>query len=76
MTISVRTTYNRLETDNFFADLILSARKAAGYTLEQVAITTGLTADEINAIENGSEIESSKVKRLASALRIPHDRLV
>jgi transcriptional regulator with XRE-family HTH domain len=76
MTISVRTTDNRLETDNFFADLILSARKAAGYTLEQVAITTGLTADEINAIENGSEIESSKVKRLASALRIPHDRLV
>ena len=75
MTISIRTPDNSLKTDNFFADLFSAARKAAGYSLEQVAITTGLTTAEISAIESGREAENSKIQRLASALRIPRDNL-
>lgn len=75
MTISVRKPDTSLKTDNFFADLFTSARKAAGYSLEQVAITTGLTTAEISAIEDGREAEDTKVQRLAVALRIPRESL-
>lgn len=73
MTISIRTTEHSSKTEKFFADLFVTARKAAGYTLEQVAITSGLTAAEIIAIESGREFEDGKIRRLATALRIPSD---
>lgn len=73
MTISLRNVEANAKTENLFADLISSARKATGYTLEQLAITSGLTTAEISAIENGRETEEAKIRRLASALRIPHE---
>lgn len=76
MTISVRTPENGQQTNNYFADIITSARKTAGYTLEQVAITSGLTAAEISAIESGKDFEDAKIRRLAFALKIPHENLV
>lgn len=73
MTISIRSTEHSSKSDNFFADLFVTARKSAGYTLEQLAITTGLTTAEITAIENGKDTQSAKVARLASVLRISQD---
>jgi transcriptional regulator with XRE-family HTH domain len=75
MTISVRRPENGQKTDNYFAEIITSARKTAGYTLEQVAITSGLTAAEISAIESGKDIEDGKIRRLALALKIPRENL-
>jgi len=49
------------------AAAITEARQAIGYTLEQVAVTTGLTVDEITAIENGEGIGHGQLQRIASA---------
>ncbi|MDO1582075.1 helix-turn-helix domain-containing protein [Rhizobium oryzicola] len=53
------------------AQTIASARQAAGYSLEDVAVTSGLTVSEIEAIERGRDHDESRVRRLASALQVP-----
>ncbi len=45
------------------------ARIAKGYTLEEVAITTGLTTEEINAAECGVPVQEQHVERIEHALR-------
>lgn len=57
------------------AQMISSARKSVGYSIEQLAVTTGLTVDEIELIENGKDTDLARLKRLGSALQltIPDD---
>ena len=71
MTISVSHPYSGNKTDAPFAKKITAARSDAGYTVEQLAVTCGLTASEITALENGSDSDPMRIKRVAIALQIP-----
>ena len=44
-------------------------RQAAGYSLEDLAVTCGLTSAEISRIEDGIEIDIQHLKRIAPALQ-------
>ena len=69
MTISL----NHIDAPNAasIADTIAAARRAAGYSLEDVAVTSGLTVVEIDAIERGRDHDEARIRRLASALQVP-----
>ena len=47
-------------------------REASGYSLEQLAVTSGLAISEIMGLEAG-ETDPAKLARLASALGLPED---
>lgn len=44
-------------------------RLAAGYSLEDLAVTCGLTSAEITRIEDGVEVDLQHLKRIAPALQ-------
>ena len=51
-------------------------RMAAGYSLEDLAETCGLTVVEISRIEDGAEIDMQHLRRIAPALRISVESLI
>ncbi|MBN9220435.1 MAG: helix-turn-helix transcriptional regulator [Mesorhizobium sp.] len=51
-------------------------REARGYSVEELSLTCGLAVDEIDDIENGREFDPAKLRRVATALRLPEDTLV
>lgn len=51
-------------------DAIRSARLKAGYSIEQVAITCGLTELEIAKVESGRLVDERLVARITRALKI------
>lgn len=53
------------------ASTIADARRAAGYSLEDLAITCGLTVGELEAIESGSDLDPLHLQRVAAALKLP-----
>lgn len=53
------------------ASAVAEARRAVGYSIEELAITTGLVSDEIVRIENGTDADPAKLKRIAAALQVP-----
>jgi hypothetical protein len=53
------------------ARAVAEARIAVGYSIDDLALTTGLVHDEIVGVEDGSNADPAKVKRIAAALRIP-----
>lgn len=53
------------------ASIIAEARQNAGYSVEDLALTCGLTASEIEAIEEGRDTDPSHLKRVAAALQLP-----
>ncbi|KSV74514.1 hypothetical protein N182_28140 [Sinorhizobium sp. GL2] len=53
------------------ATAVKAAREALSYSIDDLAVTSGLTADEISAIERGAEADPIKVRRIAAALRMP-----
>ncbi len=57
-------------------DAVRKTREAAGYSIEQLSIASGLTAAEIQAIESGEDKEPSRLGRIASALQVPLSTLV
>lgn len=52
------------------------ARNLAGYTVDQLAITCGLTANEIRATEDGSDSDPLRIRRVAAALHIPVETVI
>ncbi|MCJ8509067.1 helix-turn-helix transcriptional regulator [Rhizobium lemnae] len=52
------------------AETIATARKTAGYSLEDLAITTGLTVTELTALEDGKDANPARLKRVAAALQL------
>ncbi|MBY3031134.1 helix-turn-helix transcriptional regulator [Rhizobium leguminosarum] len=50
--------------------LLAEARLARGYSLNDVAETTGLTVAEVTALENDADFDASRIRRIASALGI------
>ena len=55
---------------------VKQARQAAGYSLEDLAETCGLTIVEISRIEDGVEIDVQHLKRIAPALQTPVERFI
>jgi DNA-binding XRE family transcriptional regulator len=76
MTISVSQLDSDQETDAPFARKVLMARNLAGYTVDQLAITCGLTANEIRALEDGSDSDPLRIRRVAAALHIPVETVI
>ena len=58
------------------ATAVAEARHAAGYTVEDLAVTTGLVNDEILRIENGTDADPAKLKRIAAALQVPFSKFL
>jgi len=46
-------------------------REASGYSIEDLAVTCGLTDVEISRIETGEDVDSGRLKRVAAALQMP-----
>ncbi|WP_283192960.1 helix-turn-helix transcriptional regulator [Rhizobium sp. AN80A] len=55
-----------LTTD--LGEAVRAARHLAGYSIEQVAVTCGLTETEIAKVESGHEGDQRLVTRIAKAL--------
>jgi transcriptional regulator with XRE-family HTH domain len=55
---------------------VKQARQAAGYSLEDLAETCGLTIVEISRIEDGVEIDLQHLKRIAPALQTSVEHFV
>jgi transcriptional regulator with XRE-family HTH domain len=51
-------------------------RETRGYSMEELSLTCGLAVDEIADIESGKNADPSKLRRIASALRLPEDALI
>lgn len=51
-------------------------RETRGYSMEELSLTCGLAIDEIAGIENGKNADPSKLRRIASALRLPENALI
>lgn len=51
--------------------LLAEAREARGYSLDDVAETTGLTVAEVTALENDADFDPSRIRRAAAALGVP-----
>ena len=47
---------------------VKETRLAVGYSLDDLAVTCGLTSEEITRIEDGVEIDMQHLKRMAPAL--------
>jgi transcriptional regulator with XRE-family HTH domain len=76
MTISISQPYSGDQTHAPFGQKIAAARTTSGYTVEQLAVTCGLTAQEIAALEDGSDNNPSHIKRVSAALQIPTSSIV
>ncbi|PSS59985.1 XRE family transcriptional regulator [Ensifer sp. NM-2] len=50
------------------ANVVEGARKARGYSIEDLSVTCGLTINEIAKIESGDDADPSKLRRIALAL--------
>jgi transcriptional regulator with XRE-family HTH domain len=51
--------------------IIAQGRHVAGYSVEDLAVTCGLTVGEIEAIEEGRDADPGRLKRIAAALQLP-----
>lgn len=58
------------------ASRVKSRRRAAGYSIEDLAVTCGLTGDEITRIEDGVEIDMQHLRRIAPALQTSLSSLI
>ncbi|TCL75695.1 helix-turn-helix transcriptional regulator [Rhizobium sp. BK251] len=55
---------------------VKAAREAVGYSIEDLAVTCGLAIPEISAIEDGSDADPTRLKRIAAALQLPLSALL
>jgi transcriptional regulator with XRE-family HTH domain len=46
-------------------------REKAGYSIDDLSVTCGLSNDEIESIEEGGDSDPARLKRIASALQVP-----
>ena len=52
------------------ASRVKAYRESAGYSIEDLAVTCGLANSEITAVEDGSDADPAKLRRIAAALQI------
>jgi transcriptional regulator with XRE-family HTH domain len=61
---------NAIVDVSLVANRVRTSRQAAGYSIEDLAVTCGLTSAEIVRIEDGIEIDMQHLKRIAPALQL------
>ncbi|MEZ2130736.1 helix-turn-helix transcriptional regulator [Sinorhizobium sp. CB9] len=49
---------------------VRALRESVGYSIEDLAVTCGLTNSEISDIEEGRDSDPAKLRRIASALQV------
>lgn len=49
---------------------VRALRESVGYSIEDLAVTCGLTNSEISDIEEGRDSDPTKLRRIASALQV------
>ena len=59
----------------FGAQFVRQAREAKGYSREDLAVTCGLTVEEIEDLELGNAASPSYLRRVASALGLEATRV-
>lgn len=52
-------------------NLVKTIKEKFGYTAEDLAIASGLTVEELNGIETGTDTEPSKLHRIAHSVGLP-----
>lgn len=52
-------------------DAVRRSRQAVGYSVDELALTCGLTDTEITNIELGTDSDPGKLRRIAAALQLP-----
>ncbi|MGH6808031.1 MAG: helix-turn-helix domain-containing protein, partial [Ensifer adhaerens] len=52
-------------------DTVRRSRQAVGYSVDELALTCGLTDAEITNIELGADADPGKLQRIAAALQLP-----
>jgi hypothetical protein len=57
-------------------NLVRAIRESIGYSIEDLAVACGLTADEISEIEVGNDADPVRIRRIATALGIPEEAIV
>lgn len=58
------------------ASRVKAYRESAGYSIEDLAVTCGLANSEISAIEDGTDADPAKLRRIAAALQVPVSALL
>lgn len=56
-------------------NVMRALREWAGYSVDELVLTSGLTADEIAALEAGDDTDRSRLDRIATALGLPEGAL-
>jgi transcriptional regulator with XRE-family HTH domain len=59
-----------VQLSTHIGDAVNIARQRAGYSIEQLAVTCGLTEIEIAKVEAGREADERLVRRIARALKL------
>jgi len=54
-------------------NLVRAIRESVGYSIDDLAVACGLTADEITEMEIGKDADPVRIRRIAGALGIPED---
>ena len=57
-------------TSDDAASRIRIARASVGYSVDDLAVTCGLTSEEIEALEAGTDSDPARLKRVAAALQV------
>ena len=61
---------SKIENGTETGVLLAEARQRRGYSLDDVAETSGLTVDEVAALESGEDTDLARTARAAAALGI------
>ena len=60
---------NHIVNESIVGNRVKQTRLSIGYSIEDLAVTCGLTSAEIERIEDGVEIDMQHLKRIAPALQ-------
>lgn len=52
-------------------NLVKMIKEKFGYTIEDLAVASGLTVEELNGIETGQDAEPTKLHRIAHSVGLP-----
>lgn len=54
------------------AQALAEGRRSVGYSFDELAVASGLTVGELEALENGIDQDPGRLKRVATALQLHH----
>ena len=57
-------------------NIVRAIRQSVGYSIDELALTSGLATSEISAMEAGTDADPGKLRRIASALGLPEQALL